>query len=61
VREIKVRTSNLSPQSQRQWGKMTPAQAMAHCAGGMETRDQRAVLMYKHLNHHLRSLEFKAG
>jgi hypothetical protein len=30
VAELKGRLSQLSPGSARQWGKMTPAQAMAH-------------------------------
>jgi hypothetical protein len=35
-REIKERLSRLRPDSQRQWGKMNPAQAVAHCCKGME-------------------------
>jgi hypothetical protein len=34
--ELKRRLSKLSPDSERQWGKMTPAQAMAHYAAQME-------------------------
>ena len=34
--EIKVRVARLKPESKRQWGKMTPAQAVAHCAVGLE-------------------------
>ena len=34
--EIKDRLSQLRPESQRQWGKMNPAQAVAHCCKGME-------------------------
>lgn len=34
--EIKNRIARLEPGSQRQWGKMNPAQAMAHCATTME-------------------------
>ena len=34
--EIKNRIARLEPGSQRQWGKMTAAQAMAHCATAME-------------------------
>jgi hypothetical protein len=33
---VKERIANLRPDSQRQWGKMTPAQAVAHCAHAME-------------------------
>lgn len=36
TREIKERIGRLGPTSQRQWGKMTAAQAMAHCATTME-------------------------
>jgi Protein of unknown function (DUF1569) len=35
-KEIRERIGRLGPASQRQWGKMTAAQAMAHCAVGME-------------------------
>lgn len=34
--EIRVRVSALKPDSTRAWGKMTPAQTVAHCAKGME-------------------------
>jgi Protein of unknown function (DUF1569) len=36
VVEIKQRLSALHPQSERAWGKMDPAQALAHCSGLME-------------------------
>ena len=36
VQELKERLSRLRPDSPRLWGKMTPAQAMAHCTMGME-------------------------
>jgi hypothetical protein len=36
MEEIKERMSWLAPDSKRQWGKMNPAQALAHCCGGME-------------------------
>ena len=36
AKEIRERIARLGPNSQRQWGKMTAAQAMAHCATGME-------------------------
>jgi hypothetical protein len=35
-REIKERLARLRPDSERQWGKMNPAQAVAHCSKGME-------------------------
>ena len=36
VKEVKERIALLKPQSQRQWGKMNAAQAVAHCAAGLE-------------------------
>jgi hypothetical protein len=36
AKEIRERIARLGPNSQRQWGKMNAAQAMAHCATGME-------------------------
>lgn len=36
VVELKERLARLRPDSARQWGKMTPAQAMAHYAAQME-------------------------
>ena len=36
VNEIKLRIGHLGPATVRQWGKMNPAQAMAHCAIAME-------------------------
>jgi hypothetical protein len=34
--EVKERIANLKPESPRQWGTMNAAQAMAHCAAGLE-------------------------
>lgn len=34
--EIKERLGRLRPDSERQWGTMTAAQMVAHCAAGME-------------------------
>jgi len=34
--EVKERIVRLGPNSQRQWGKMTAPQALAHCANTME-------------------------
>jgi hypothetical protein len=34
--EVRDRLASLRPESERQWGKMTAPQAIAHCAGGME-------------------------
>ncbi len=36
VDEIKLRLTALTPGSQRLWGTMVPAQALAHCSGGLE-------------------------
>ncbi len=36
VQELKNRLAHLRPDSPRLWGKMTPAQAVAHCTIGME-------------------------
>ena len=34
--EIRTRITRLRPDSPRQWGRMSPAQMAAHCAGGLE-------------------------
>jgi hypothetical protein len=36
VIEMKARIAQLRPESERQWGKMNPAQALAHCAAGLK-------------------------
>jgi hypothetical protein len=36
AKEVKVRLAQLRPDSQRLWGKMNAAQAVAHCAAGLE-------------------------
>jgi hypothetical protein len=36
VNEVKRRMAQLQPDSERQWGKMTAAQAIAHCTAGLE-------------------------
>jgi len=36
AQEVKDRLARLHPDSQRQWGSMTVAQAVAHCATSME-------------------------
>jgi len=36
VQEVKMRTAKLRPDSNRLWGKMNPAQALAHCSSGIE-------------------------
>jgi hypothetical protein len=37
VEEVKQRIARLRPDSERQWGKMNPGQAIAHCSRAMET------------------------
>jgi hypothetical protein len=34
--EVKARLAKLTPSSERQWGRMSAAQAVAHCAAGLE-------------------------
>jgi hypothetical protein len=36
VEEVKQRIAQVRPDSERQWGKMNPAQALEHCSRGME-------------------------
>jgi Protein of unknown function (DUF1569) len=36
VEEVKQRLARLQPDSQRQWGQMNPAQALAHCTAAMD-------------------------
>ena len=36
VEEVKGRIARLRPDSDRLWGKMNPAQALAHCSAAME-------------------------
>ena len=36
IAEVRSRVRQLRPDSPRQWGKMTAAQAVAHCARGLE-------------------------
>ena len=36
VEEVKGRLAQLKPDSERVWGKMNPAQALAHCCVAME-------------------------
>jgi Protein of unknown function (DUF1569) len=49
VDEIKGRLRRLRPDSQRQWGKMSPAEMLAHCSAGIamaagEIRPPRALI-----------------
>jgi len=34
--QIKARMARLTPESERLWGKMSPAQALAHCSAALE-------------------------
>jgi len=36
VEEVKGRLAHLKPDSERVWGKMNPAQVLAHCSAAME-------------------------
>jgi|SRR5580704_14953391 hypothetical protein len=36
VKEVKERIAQLRPDSQRLWGTMNPAQALAHCSAGIQ-------------------------
>jgi hypothetical protein len=36
VEEVKERMAQLRPESEREWGKMNPAQMLAHCSATME-------------------------
>jgi hypothetical protein len=36
IDEVKARLEKLRPESERQWGTMAPAQAVAHCSAGLE-------------------------
>src|SRR2546428_13550223 len=36
VEEVKERMAQLRPDSERLWGKMNAAQALAHCSAGLE-------------------------
>jgi hypothetical protein len=49
VEEVKQRIARLRPDSERQWGKMSAPQAVAHCSGSLElalgdVRPPRALL-----------------
>lgn len=44
VNEVISRIDKLQPTSQRQWGKMGPAQMMAHCSIGMDMASGRLNL-----------------
>ena len=46
--DVRARLTQLQPDSPRQWGKMTSAQAVAHCASAMELAvgDQKPPRMF---------------
>ena len=37
LNEVKGRMTLLKPDSERQWGKMNPAQMLCHCSAALET------------------------
>jgi hypothetical protein len=41
VEEVKERMAQLRPDSERLWGKMNPAQTLAHCSAAMEMAGER--------------------
>lgn len=43
VQEVMTRIDQLTPHSQRQWGKMDPAQMMAHCSAALEMASGKFV------------------
>jgi hypothetical protein len=49
VEEVKERMAHLRPDSERVWGKMNPAQTLAHCSAAMEMavgeRSPRRILI----------------
>jgi len=47
VEELLKRLEVISPQSQRQWGKMTVDQMLAHCSAGLDMASGRNVPPYK--------------
>ena len=44
VQEVKERMEQLRPDSRRQWGTMSPAQALAHCSAAIEMAVGEKVL-----------------
>jgi hypothetical protein len=62
--ELKVRVAQLRPESERVWGSMTPAQAMAHCAKSLEWATgeripQRAGLVPRIMGRLIKPMVFK--
>jgi Protein of unknown function (DUF1569) len=43
VKEVKERLAHVRPDSERQWGKMDPAQMMAHCSAAIEMAEGKIV------------------
>jgi hypothetical protein len=43
VEEVKERLAHMRPDSERQWGKMDPAQMMAHCSAAIEMAEGKIV------------------
>src|SRR5713226_574360 len=44
VEEVKRRMADLTPESERLWGKMNAAQALAHCSAAMEMAMGKTLL-----------------
>src|SRR5271156_807826 len=65
VEEVKGRMALLRADSARQWGKMNAAQAMEHCARGMELAlgDRRPprVLIGRFLGSVIKPIAFRGG
>ena len=43
AKEVKERLAHMRPDSERQWGKMDPAQMMAHCSAAIEMAEGKIV------------------
>lgn len=65
VEELKQRITRMTPDAQRQWGKMNPAQALAHCSVAMELatgeRRPRRMLIGRVLGPLVKSKAFRNG
>jgi hypothetical protein len=51
--DLKAPLARLQPDAKRQWGTMSPAQAMEHGSPGRLNPPQWSELLYKHLDYHL--------
>ena len=62
--DLKARVAQLHPDSERVWGSMTPAQAMAHCSASLEWAlgeriPPRAGLMVRIMGRLIKPMVFK--